>query len=87
MGGEWQALRGELDRRGVAGSEDLGRFASDPEFFEPSRLDEHAAMPVLVDSGRESGSARCCHARTEGFTGQDQVTDGAHLKRLPGPAH
>lgn len=47
---EWEQLRERLASAGVYGSEDLGRFASNPEFFGESRFDERAAMPVLVEA-------------------------------------
>lgn len=45
---EWEALRVELQHVGVAGSDDLGRFVSNVEFFGASAFDERAAMPVLL---------------------------------------
>ncbi len=45
---EWGALRERLRRADVAGVEDLGRFVSNTEFFEPSRFDEKAALEVLL---------------------------------------
>jgi hypothetical protein len=47
---EWGELRDELGRRGVARADDLGRFVSDPRYVRPSRLDERAAMPVLIEA-------------------------------------
>lgn len=46
---EWQHARQLLAERGVTGADDLGRFVSNTEFFRPSRLDERAAMPVLLE--------------------------------------
>lgn len=45
---EWEALRHELDRAGVVGADELGRFVSNVEFFGASAFDERAAMPVLL---------------------------------------
>jgi hypothetical protein len=38
-----------LRERGATGAEDLGRFVTNVEFFRPSELDKHAAMPVLLE--------------------------------------
>jgi hypothetical protein len=46
---DWQLVRDALQRHGVQGAEDLGYFANNPQYFRPSRLDERAAMPVLLD--------------------------------------
>jgi hypothetical protein len=43
-------LRGELVAAGVSGTEDLGRFVSNTEHFEPSHFDERAAFPVLLSA-------------------------------------
>jgi hypothetical protein len=45
---DWMRTRAALREHGVAGSDDLGRFVSNVEFFRPSALDERAAMPVLL---------------------------------------
>lgn len=45
---EWEALSHELDRAGVVGADELGRFVSNVEFFGASAFDERAAMPVLL---------------------------------------
>jgi hypothetical protein len=34
---------------GVEGAEDLGRFVSDGRYLQPSKFDEWAAMPVLLE--------------------------------------
>jgi hypothetical protein len=47
---EWEQLRERLALAGVGGTEHLGRFVSNPEFFDESRFDERAAMPVLVEA-------------------------------------
>lgn len=47
---EWEQLRLRLAAAGVDGVEDLGRFVSNPEFFGSGRLDERAAMPVLIQA-------------------------------------
>lgn len=41
-------LRVALDDAGVMGSHDLGRFVNNTDYFEPSALDDRAAMPVLL---------------------------------------
>jgi hypothetical protein len=46
---EWQVVRHALRVAGVEGIEDLGRFVNNTEFLRPSRLDERAAAPVLLD--------------------------------------
>lgn len=45
---EWDELRARLRQAGVAGEQDLGRFVSNTEFFEPSSFDERAAFEVLL---------------------------------------
>lgn len=45
---EWERVRAALREAGVAGVEDLGRFVNNTKYFEPSRLDEAAAAPVLL---------------------------------------
>ncbi|WP_369046423.1 hypothetical protein [Sinomonas sp. P10A9] len=45
---EWEALRRDLERAGVSGADELGRFVSNVEFFGDSAFDERAAMPVLL---------------------------------------
>jgi hypothetical protein len=45
---EWDELRARLRQAGVPGAQDLGRFVSNTEFFEPSRFDERAAFEVLL---------------------------------------
>jgi hypothetical protein len=45
---EWDILRQDLDRAGVAGSAELGRFVSNTDHFAASTFDERAAMPVLI---------------------------------------
>lgn len=45
---EWEALRQELERAGVPGAHELGRFVSNADFFGASTFDERAAMPVLL---------------------------------------
>lgn len=45
---EWEVLRQELERAGVAGAHELGRFVSNVDFFGASTFDERAAMPVLL---------------------------------------
>ena len=47
---EWAGLRERLVSAGVSGTEDLGRFVSNPEFFGVSGFDERAAMPVLIEA-------------------------------------
>lgn len=47
---EWGQLRARLTAAGVSGAEDLGRFVSNPEILGETRLDERAAMPVLVEA-------------------------------------
>ncbi|MDZ5619535.1 hypothetical protein [Nocardioides bizhenqiangii] len=59
---EWEALRAELDRAGVSGAEDLGRFVSNVEFFEASAFDEKAAMQVLLDALPRLADARLVSA-------------------------
>lgn len=49
MQDEWQIVRDALLAAGVRGVEDLGRFVNNTEFFAPSRLDERAAAPVLLE--------------------------------------
>ena len=46
---EWQQARDELVRAGVEGAEDLGRFVNDGRYLRPTRFDERAAMPVLLE--------------------------------------
>ena len=48
MAEEWEQVRGALRDAGVSGVEDLGRFVNKTQYFEPSRLDEAAAAPVLL---------------------------------------
>ena len=47
---EWETLRSDLERAGVTGVADLGRFVSNVEFFGASEFDEKAAMPVLLEA-------------------------------------
>lgn len=46
---DWERLRNALDAAGVRGSEDLGRFVNNTEYFRASVFDERAAMPVLLE--------------------------------------
>jgi hypothetical protein len=46
---DWQRARGLLTVRGVTGADDLGRFVSNTKHLRPGRLDERAAMPVLLE--------------------------------------
>src|SRR4051812_23942315 len=46
---EWVRVRSSLEARGIAGSDDFGRFVNDTKHFRPSVFDERAAMPVLVE--------------------------------------
>jgi hypothetical protein len=46
---DWQRARQLLTERGVTGADDLGRFVSNTEHLPPGRLDERAAMPVLLE--------------------------------------
>lgn len=48
MSDEWHVVAEALSTAGVAGVEDLGRFANNTQYFEPSKLDERAAAPVLL---------------------------------------
>jgi hypothetical protein len=45
---EWQLTRDSLAAAGVDGAEDLGYFVNNLRYFQPSKLDERAAMPVLL---------------------------------------
>lgn len=45
---EWDRLRQELERAGVEGPREIGRFVSNVEFFGASQFDEKAAMPILL---------------------------------------
>jgi hypothetical protein len=45
---EWDQLRRELERAGVEGTRDVGRFVSNVQFFGASSFDEKAAMPILL---------------------------------------
>jgi len=46
---DWQRARDSLVAAGVEGAEDLGRFVSDVRYLRPSKFDERAAMPVLLE--------------------------------------
>lgn len=48
MGDEWDRVRQALREAGVRGVEDFGRFVNNTKYFEPSRLDEAEAAPVLL---------------------------------------
>lgn len=45
---EWADLRARLQAGGVAGSNDLGRFVANTDFFGASTFDERAAFEVLL---------------------------------------
>ena len=45
---EWTDLRARLQAAGVAGSNDLGRFVANTDFFGASTFDERAAFEVLL---------------------------------------
>jgi hypothetical protein len=47
--GDADRVKHDLAVAGVAGTEEFGRFVSDTRYFEPSRFDERAAMPVLIN--------------------------------------
>jgi hypothetical protein len=47
---EWAALRASLTAAGVRGSEEVGRFVNNTDYFPASRFDESAAMPVLLQA-------------------------------------
>jgi hypothetical protein len=59
---EWEALRLDLQRAGVVGAGELGRFVSNVEFFGASEFDERAAMPVLLDALPRLANARLVSA-------------------------
>ena len=46
---EIDRVRSVLTERGVAGVEDFGTFVNNTTYFAPSRFDERAAMPVLIE--------------------------------------
>lgn len=48
MAGDWYRLRTALIEAGVSGTEDLGRFVNNPQYFRSSSFDERSAMPVLL---------------------------------------
>lgn len=47
---EWSSLRASLRDRGIQGVDDLGRFVSNTEHFEPSAFDERAALAGLIEA-------------------------------------
>ncbi len=59
---EWETLRADLERAGVAGVAELGRFVSNVEFFGASEFDEQAAMPILLDALPRLSDARLVSA-------------------------
>lgn len=48
MAGDWNRLRAALNEARVSGTEDLGRFVSNTQYFRRSSFDERSAMPVLL---------------------------------------
>jgi len=48
MTSDFDRLKAALVEAGVAGTEDLGRFVSNVQYFRASAFDERAAMPVLL---------------------------------------
>ena len=47
---EWAELRARLRAAGVSGSDELGRFVANTDFFRASTFDERAAFGVLVEA-------------------------------------
>lgn len=41
-------IRNALERGGVSGIDDFGRFVNDSTYIEPSRFDERSAFPILL---------------------------------------
>lgn len=46
---EFDRVKSVLEEQGVEDSADFGYFVNRPDLFRPSKLDERAAMPVLLD--------------------------------------